>query len=189
MKKLEDYTDKELDKCLDNLDIKWTKIKIEDDKETNDIVLEIQRNLIEDIKKDTKALYYAFKYLDPELNVLTDEFLEEVVEIKKFAIQYVPKDRINDKMIWILIKGKNPRYLLHVPKERITKEMEDEIINTFTTIGLQKYLLYMSDIIEKETVIRIIQKIRKDLRVYTRKYIPDRFKRDKEILELLGFRI
>ena len=140
-----------------------------------DTMNSIQENLIKDIKKDTKALYYALKYLDPKLNIFTDDFLEKVVEAKKFAIQYVPEERITDNMIWTLIRGKNPRYLNHIPKERITNEMEDEIINTFTIIGLQSYLRYKGEDLNIESVKRIVLKTKKIYRQYLRRYIPAEF--------------
>ena len=148
-------------------------------------IKEMQETIMNDIKKNTNALLFAFKYAPPE--VMDDDFLDDIVKAKRFAIQIIPERRISDNMIWTIIEHKNPRPLFAVPNYRITKEMEDVIIDTFTTPGLQKYLLYMADIIEKETVMRIILKIRKDLRVYTRKYIPTRFKYDEEILELLGY--
>ena len=154
-------------------------------RETCETIKEMQEVIMNDVKKNTEALFFAFKYAPPE--VMDDDFLDDIVKAKRFAIQIIPEKRISDTMIWTIIEHKNPRPLFSIPNHRITKEMEDVIIDTFTTPGLQKYLLYMSDIIEKETVIRIIQKIRKYLRVYTRKYISDRFKRDEEILELLGY--
>ena len=95
MKKMEDYTDKELDKCIDNLDIKWSKKEIEDDKETVESIntsnfykSEIRKILINDIKKDTKALYYAFKYLNPELNILTIEFLFHKWKSNQLSVEH-----------------------------------------------------------------------------------------------------
>lgn len=167
----------------DFIEINSVKRIIEDETIDNNI-LKIRENLLEDIKKDTKALYYAIKYLDPNLNILTIEFFEQIVETKKFAIQYIPNDCITDKMIWTIIKGKNPRHLVHIPNDRITKEMENAIIDTFKMPGLQSYLRYMGERLSLESVKRIILKTRKDYRFYLSKYIPEEFLID-EIKELV----
>ena len=147
--------------------------------------IEIQEIIIKDVKKDTRALYYAFKYLPQIDDIITTEFLEEVIRVKKFAIQYIPEELITDNMLWTIIKAKDPRYLKHIPRERLSKEMHDMIIETFTSTGLQSYLDYMNDILDINIIKRVISHTAKSHRQYLLKHIPVGIIND-EILELIG---
>ena len=88
-------------------------------------IKEMQEAIMNDVKKNTNALFFAFKYAPPE--VMDDDFLDDIVKAKRFAIQIIPEKRISDNMIWTIIEHKNPRPLFAVPNHRITKEMQEKL--------------------------------------------------------------
>ena len=123
-------------------------------------------------------------------HVITDEFLEEIIEAKPFAIQYVPEERMNDNIAWIVVRTKEPRCLFgNVPIEKINEEMEYEIIDTYTYTGIKYYISRMRSKLTIDKIIRILDRNEFTNKMYKRRYlrdnIPTRLLTD-EILNILN---
>ena len=88
---------------------------------------EMRKSLIEDIKNDVKVISFVFKYLP---DVITDDFLAEVVEAKIETINYIPKKYIlsNEKIAWTIIRALSSKSKDYSYFEFISKDIISEVL-------------------------------------------------------------
>jgi hypothetical protein len=171
----------------DNLNKEDQKRKMELENELQDTFSELRKIFMEDIMEDMIALKYIIKYSP---FVVTDDFLQDVVKARKFAIQHIPEELISDDIKWIVIKFKEPRLLQYIITTPLTDEMDEEIVNTWNYTGIKYYLSDKSVLkkLSKDNAKKIILRFNKqDYKKRTIKsLIPTRLLEDDEISELLA---
>ena len=138
--------------------------------------------ILKDIKENNIALKYLLKYR-PEL--VTGELLEEIIDNSKYAIQYIPRERLTRNMIMKVVLFKDPRCLFnYVPKELIDEDMEEIIITTYSYTGIKWYLKTFEDSLTENKIKKIIINQEKRYREFLKNHIPKKFLTD-EILKLI----
>ena len=171
----------------DNLNEEDQKRKMELENELQDTFSELQKIFMEDIMEDMIALKYIIKYSP---FIVTNDFLQDVVKARKFAVQHIPEELISDDIKWIVINFKEPRLLQYIITTPLTDEMDEEIVNTWNYTGIKYYLSDKSVLkkLSKDNAKKIILRFNKqDYKKRTIKsLIPTRLLEDDEISELLA---
>ena len=143
----------------------------------------VRKNILNDVKEDNVALKYLFKYMP---DVITDDLLEEIIDANKYAVRYVPRERLSRKIVMSVVTFKDSRCLFnYIPKELIDEDMEEIIITTYTYEGIKRYLKVFEDELTIEKVKKIIiYREKKVHKIFLKDRIPEKFLVD-EVLELI----
>ena len=140
-----------------------------------------KEDILNDVKENNIALKYALKYVP---DIVTDDLLKDIVRVSKFAIRYVPKDRITEEMIKDVVRFKDPRCLHFIPRDLLTDDIDKMIVTTFTMYGLKHYFIHFKERLTEENVKIAMLNCPKKHREYLKQYLPFSFRTD-EILNIV----